>query len=61
MRGASPPASPGAGRADKKAIVLPSGLHRGLVDDCGAVVSAIGLREPSAGVDQISLRRRFCF
>ena len=42
VRGVSAAASPGAGRADRNAIALPSGLQRGLFDDCGAVVSATG-------------------
>src|SRR5476649_2433923 len=61
VRGVSVAESVGIGRADRKAIALPSGLHRGLFDDCGAVVSSIGSREPSAGTDQMALRRRFCF
>jgi len=61
VRGVSLAASPGAGLADRKAIALPSGLHLGLFDDCGAVVSATASREPSDGTDQIALRRRFCF
>jgi hypothetical protein len=36
-------------------MLLPSGLHLGLFDDCGAVVNATGPREPSAGTDQIVL------
>ena len=61
VRGVSVAASPGIGRAERNAIAWPSGLHLGLFDDCGAVVNATGSREPSAGTDQIALRRRFCF
>src|SRR5205807_2270172 len=61
VRGVSAAASPAAARADRKASVFPSGLQRGLFDDCGAVVSSAGSREPSAATVQISLRRRFCF
>jgi hypothetical protein len=48
-------------RADKNAIALPSGLQRGLDDDCGEVVRRRGSRWPSAGTIQIALCRRFCF
>src|SRR5207247_11329992 len=61
VRVVSPVASPCAGLADRNAIALPSGLHLGLFDDCGAVVSVVGSRDPSEGTDQIALRRRFCF
>src|SRR5262245_35971410 len=53
--------SPAAGLADRNAIDLPSGLQRGLFDDCGAVVSAAASRLPSAGIRRISLRRRLAF
>src|SRR5262245_37129047 len=52
--------SPAAARADRKAIVRPSGLHRGLLDDCAARVSCAGGSDPSAATVQISLWRRFC-
>jgi hypothetical protein len=61
VRGVSPAASPGEGRAERNASALPSGRHRGLLEDCGAVVSSVGSCEPSAGADQIVDRRRFCF
>ena len=43
------------------AIDLPSGLHRGLVDDCTDVVNSTASRDASAGTVQIALYRRFCF
>src|SRR5207248_1206662 len=47
-------------RAERNASVLPSGLQRGLVDDCAACVIAIGCPEPLAGTVQMSPWRRFC-
>src|SRR6266404_5313062 len=59
--GASPVDSPGIGRADRNAIAFPSGLQRGLFDDCTEVVNKDGSCDPSAGTVQIALYRRFSF
>ncbi len=49
-----------AGRDDRNASDLPSGLQRGEVEDCGAVVNCQGARLLSVAAIQIVELRRFC-
>src|SRR5216684_2969931 len=49
-----------AGRDERNASDFPSGLQRGEVDDCGAVVNCQGARLPSVAAIQIEEFRRFC-
>src|SRR6476646_2369328 len=60
-RGVSEAGSFAAGRADRNAMAFPSGLQRGLVDDCGEVVRRLASREPSADTIQMAFALRFCF
>ncbi len=49
-----------AGRVERKASDFPSGLQRGEVEDCGAVVNCQGARLPSIAAIQMEAFRRFC-
>ena len=60
-RGVSEAGSLAAGRADRNAMAFPSGLQRGLVDDCGEVVRRLASRDPSADTIQMAFALRFCF
>ena len=53
MRPATASAESAAGRADRSASVLPSGLHRGLLDDWVADVITVAAREPSLGTARV--------